>query len=725
MSTIAFDALDLKNYAGMARRMFPPSLGLVICDFSGELLSCSDDRVVDRTVKLSRFKPNWPEHVDGLERIDVPDAGTVLVMDLQSGADPTTGFLLWWIADSTPGDQDVDLHDALHSLGVCLRNELELQTELDTMALELSERYEELNLVYHTEDQVSFFREGHEAFRALVQNCSDYLNADLAILYLPNKGVMVSSESSLDKYDMRLIQSLLEDHIYDQVVDRQDIEFLNNESEFRESASAPIPYRLMAGPIVTFADQTDGVLVIANFLSADPFSNSDKNLLTVMSRKAAKIIQGSYDGLTGLLNRTSFEHLVTFALEGLRSSGGQHCLLHINIDKLHRMNETIGHDAGDAVIQAFGSAIIDELRDADTVARLGGDEFGVLVHNCSSEKGEKIAQKIAKAVAEIKILWHGEPINTTVSIGVAALTEASRDGEQVMKHAVTACEVVKESGGNAAQRYESEDTRLMEREANMWMVGTVHAALREGRFMLYGQPILPLSQEGRAHIEILLRMLDGDKIVSPNAFLPASERYQMMIDIDRWVVENSLREIAAYLDTSPDVKPVFGINLSGQSFCTPDFLEFTIGALRMSRVPADLICFEITETAAVSNMGSAQEFITAIRAEGCEFALDDFGAGLSSFGYLKSFDVQYLKIDGALVRDIADDKINAAMVESVNQIGHVMGLKTIAEFVETPQARAMLAKIGVDYIQGYLIGKPAPLLEQLAEMNRKPALSAL
>jgi len=536
---------------------------------------------------------------------------------------------------------------------------------------------------------------------------------------------MVASDSELDAFDIRLIQSLLEDHLYDNVIDSREVEFLNNESKFRESDSAPLPYRLMAGPIISFADQPDGVLVIANFLSANPFSNSDKNLLTVMSRKAAKIIQGSYDGLTGLLNRSSFEHLVNTAHEELRSAGGQHCLLHINIDKLHRMNETVGHDAGDVIIRAFASTIVDELRDADTVARIGGDEFGILIYNCSDDKGEKIAEKLARCLANMQIEWNGEPTNTTVSIGVAALSDSSRDGEQVMKHAVTACEVVKEAGGNAAQRYELEDTRLMEREANMWMVGTVHAALREGRFMLYAQPILPLNQDGRAHIEILLRMLDGDKIVSPNAFLPASERYQMMIDIDSWVVKNSLREIAGYLETSPDVKPVFGINLSGQSFCTPEFLDFTVGALRDSQVPADLICFEITETAAVSNMARAQEFISAVRTEGCEFALDDFGAGLSSFGYLKSFDVQYLKIDGALVRDIEEDKVNAAMVESVNQIGHVMGLKTIAEFVETPRARAMLAKIGVDYIQGYLIGKPAPLLEQLAAMNRKPALSAL
>ncbi|MGI9341412.1 MAG: putative bifunctional diguanylate cyclase/phosphodiesterase [Gammaproteobacteria bacterium] len=724
MTATTLQSLDLTNYAKMAQRMFPTSVGLAICDCTGEQLAVSDDLVVQRTSRLAERHPGWYEKVADAARFEVESCGSVLIMNLETGSDPTAGFLLWWIADMPEASKAADLHDTFLCLGVCVRNELELQSELDNMALELSERYEELNLVYHTEDQVSFFREGQEAFRALVQNCADYLSSDLALLFLRDKSVMVASDSELDAYDMRLIRALLEEKIYDAVMAGRDVEFMNNDSEGGESPAAPIPYRLMAGPIVSFGDEPDGVLVIANFLSSKPFSNSDKNLLTVMSRKAAKIIQGSYDGLTGLLNRVSFEHLVSNSLAAIEHAGGQHCLLHLNVDKLHRINETMGHDAGDLVIRTISEAVADELRDTDTVARLGGDEFGVLIRHCSDTKGLSIAEKLVDRMASLKVEWQGEPVPTSASIGVAMLTESSKTGESVMKHAVTACEVAKEKGGGGVQSYEHEDTRLMEREANMWMVGTVHAALRDGRFLLYAQPIQPLKQAGGAHVEILLRMLDEDKIISPNSFLPASERYQIMTDIDRWVVENSLREISNYLDTSPAVRPVFGINLSGQSFCATEFLDFMLNALDESSVPEELLCFEITETAAVSNMAAAQEFIAAMRARGCEFALDDFGAGLSSFGYLKSFDVQYLKIDGALVRDIEDDKINAAMVESVNQIGHVMGLKTIAEFVETSKARTMLSKMGVDYIQGYLIGKPRPLHEQLAAMNEQPAASA-
>ncbi|MDJ0926906.1 MAG: EAL domain-containing protein [Gammaproteobacteria bacterium] len=725
MLNTAIQALDLANYAGMATRMFPASLGLAICADDGSLLKASDDDIADHAQTLAAARPDWAAEVQDLEHVEVANDGSVMIMNLQSDTGMTPVFLLWWLGEPAAGEASADMHDTLLSLAVCIRNELQLQTELDSMALELSERYEELNLVYHTDDQVSYFREGYEAFRALVQNCSDYLDAGLAVLHMREKGVLVESRTDLDATDMRLIQSVLDDYLYDRVIGSCDVEFLNNEGNGRGNDAAHIPYRLMAGPIMSFGDQADGVLVIANLLSSKSFSNSDKNLLSVMSRKVAKIVQGSYDGLTGLLNRASFEHLINNELEHIRHAGGSHCLLHLNIDKLHRINETLGHDAGDMIVRRFADAIAEDLRETDKVARIGGDEIGVLIHGCHARKGISIAEKILRTVANLDLEWQGEQLHATASAGVAVLDQSSRTGEQVMKQAVIACDLAKDDGGDSAVAYEPDQASLQEREASMWMVGTVHSALRENRFLLYAQPITPLKPSGGAHLEILLRMDDGEKIVSPHAFLPASERYQLMTSIDRWVVENSLVEIGLYLDGEPRVRPVFGINLSGQSFNSTEFLEFAIATLDKSGVPPELICFEITETAAVSNMARAQDFIAALRAKGCQFALDDFGAGVSSFGYLKSFDVQYLKIDGALVRDIVEDKVNAAMVESVHQIGHVMGLQTIAEFVETEAARALLTKMGVDYIQGYLISKPGPLQEQLAIMNDAPALSAL
>ena len=426
-----------------------------------------------------------------------------------------------------------------------------------------------------------------------------------------------------------------------------------------------------------------------------------------------------------MLNRAGFEHLLDTEVEHIRRRSGAHSLLHLNIDQLHRINDTLGHEAGDYVICEFARLACAEFRDTDSIARIGGDEIGVLVQNCSEKKALEIADKLRKIINAHHLEWDGAEINATVSIGIEGITDSTENGESALKHAVVACDVAKENGGDSVRSYSHDDEKLVEREASMWMVATIQQALRQDNFLLYAQPIEPLRTGIEAHFEILLRMRDDGKIVAPHAFLPASERYQLMTDIDRWVVTASLEQLGHYFRGEPRVRPIVGINLSGQSLCKPEFLDFIVERLRASDVPSDAICFEITETAAVSNMQDAQRFIAALREEGCSFALDDFGAGLSSFGYLKSFDVQYLKIDGALVRGIEDDNVAAAMVESVNQIGHVMGLETIAEFVESAETKSMLEKMGVDYIQGYLLGKPCPLTELLETYDKNPSSVAV
>ena len=719
----AFRALDIVSYTTLAKRLCSASVGLAFCDRSAEVLVTSDERVDEYMTALSGSHPAWASAGDRMQRINVPDGKTAVITMIFASNRKEAGFLVWWLDEVSANNSATDLYDALLALGACVRNELLLQTELDSMALELSERYEELNLVYHTDDQVSYFREGYEAFQSLVRNCADYLDAGLALLYLRDKNVLVVSRVKSDEMNAHRIRSTIDSLLYARAIEGSEIRFFNND-DIRAAVPGSAPYRLMACPIRSSNQSADGVLVIANPLSTRPFSNSDKNLLLVMARKAGKIIQGSYDGLTGTLNRTSFEHLLDAEVKALRGTGGSHGLMHLNIDKLHRINDTIGHEAGDMVIRRFTQVIAGELRDTDSIARVGGDEIGVLIRNCNASKCAAIAEKLLGALRGIQLEWGGAPVQATASIGVALVGPASRNGEEVMKHGVVACGVAKEAGGDRVQSYASDDSILQQREASMWMVGTVQAALRENSFLLYGQPIVPRDPGGVPHLEVLLRLNDGEQILSPNAFLPASERYQVMSSIDRWVVENALMHCARFMNAKPDVRPVISINLSGQSFCAPEFLEFCQDAVSKSGVPPEMICFEITESAAIANRQLAQKFIKVMRGIGCCFALDDFGAGLSSFGYLKSFDVQYLKIDGTLVRDIVADPVTAAMVESVNQIGHTMGLQTVAEFVETAEQRELLRHMGVDFLQGYLLGKPGPLAEQLAVLGRRtPAVT--
>ena len=707
-------SIDIANYARMARRMFSGSRVLAICDTEGASVAASDDSIERLLNLLATSAPNWNVEIKEVDQVTVDDGSSVLIMNLKSGDTDENIFLVWGIENDANSENSSDQHDALMCLGTCIRTELQLQSELDHIALELSERYEELNLVYNTDDQVSIFAEGHEAFKLLVQNCSDYLDAGIAILYLRDKGVFIQSQANMDDIDTEIIRTMLDDYLYKNVMEGNQVEFINNSKNTQ--AYLPLPYRIMAGPIHGFGENPTGVLLIANPLSEARFSNSDKNLLAVMSRKAAKITQGSYDGLTGLINRSSFEHLLEKESELARAGSVSHSVLHLNIDQLHRINETLGYECGDEIIKRVASVVSNSLRDTDKVARLGGDEIGIFIYGCRPNKGAKIGAEILSDLAEEKIVWGDEEINFTASIGVACINEKTESAEHVLKQAVTACDHAKEQGGKKVQVYGVDDTDLAKREANMWMVGTVHTALRDDKFLLYAQNVVPLKASGTAHVEILLRMREDNKLIAPNQFIPASERYQLMAAVDRWVVENSLIQIGEFLENNPLKQTVFGINLSGQSFCNSDFQKFFTKLLQTVKVPASQLCFEITETAAISNLTVAQQFMSKIRGFGCKVALDDFGVGLSSFGYLKAFDVDYLKIDGSLVKDIATDDISAAMVESINQVAHVMNLETIAEFVETAQTKDRLTLMGVDYAQGYLLGVPIPLQECLARL---------
>jgi len=722
----AAEQIDLMVYAELAQRMWPDTVGLALCANEGTLLNSSGPRVTAAFERLLRRSPTLLENGAPGQWAEIDSQQRALCVSLSLHEQEPAGCLLFFFhedLDAQDHDRDAQIYDALMPLTACILHELELNVELDAMASELAERYEELNLVYHTDDQVSFFREGEEALRNLIHNCAEYLNVDFAALHMRDKGVTLTSESSSDHLDMGVFFRYLDESLYERILSQGTPLVLNDPDEARIAVEQPLPCRILGCPIPGTGNKIDGVLVIATSLAKPEFSNSDRNLLLVMAKKAAKIVQGSWDGLTGLLNRRSFEHAIEAALAGVQQSRAQHVLLHINLDQLHRINDTLGHEAGDAVIERTARLVQDELREMDVTARIGGDELGVLIRNCDRSRAKRIAEKLRETIAAGHFEWQGEILRPTVSVGLASLQSTTTSADQALKHAVVACDLAKERGRDRVQVYEHDDTGLQERERNMWMVGTVLSALREDRLVLDGQLIKPLARPGSYHVEALLRMRRDGKSLLPNEFLPASERYQLMLQIDEWVLANAFATFAA-ASPAQDTGTVISVNLSGQSFCEEAFLGKCINIIERSGVRPESICFEITETAAVSNLTQAQQFIRALRELGTTFALDDFGAGLSSFGYLKSFDVQYLKIDGALVRDIVKDPVSEAMVASINQIGHVMGHQTIAEYVETPAIEAKLRGIGVDFAQGYAVGKPTPLRALLDELHTDTAAGA-
>ncbi len=429
--------------------------------------------------------------------------------------------------------------------------------------------------------------------------------------------------------------------------------------------------------------------------------------------------ESSHDHLTGLINRRQFEAHLQAALDGAHQEKRQHALFYLDLDHFQVINDSYGHQAGDQLLKELSRHLRGMLEETVCMARLGDDEFGLIVEDTPTDEARQLGQRLCRAVRAYRFAWEDRPCEIGASIGLVPITERWRDVGELMRMADSACYVAKEQGGNRVHVYEVRDVAMAQRQGDMQWIQRVRDALNADRFRLYCQSIVPLvdAAQAPAHYEILLRMIDEEGgVIRPAAFIAAAERYHLMPEVDRWVVLNALQLLAGRRERGHEGS-MFSINISGQSLDEEGFLAFVVEALRQSGVPPASLCFEITETAAASNMRIAQRFIRELRALGCRFALDDFGRGISSFAYLKNLEVDYLKIDGMFVKDLADDEIGHAMVESINNIGHTMGVQTIAEFVETQAVLEKLVALGVDHVQGYQLGRPRPL----APMFRVPA----
>lgn len=424
----------------------------------------------------------------------------------------------------------------------------------------------------------------------------------------------------------------------------------------------------------------------------------------------------THDALTGLVNRREFERRLADLLVRAKNLGQEHAFCYIDLDQFKVINDTCGHAVGDKLLRQLTYLLQEGMRESDTLARLGGDEFGVLLENCPLDRALKIAESLRQVVKDFRFSWEGHPFDLGASIGLVLIDADSVSIEEVMSEADAACYAAKEKGRNRVQIFRPGNLELAKRHGEMQWVSRLSQALEEDRFVLYCQTIAPLDEMQERHCEILLRLLDEEgKLVPPLDFIPAAERYNLMPAIDRWVIHNGLSVIGRHLREHPGQPgEVFCINLSGASLGEENLKRFISEQLALHQVPPHLICFEITEIAAVANLDQAATLIKGLKADGCRFALDDFGSGLSSFMYLKLLPVDYLKIDGAFVKDMVDDPVDYAMVQAINTVGHVMGIKTIAEYVENDAILEKLRELGVDYAQGYGIHKPCPMEQCLA-----------
>ena len=717
----ALRRIDFKKYAALVKSMLYGATAVVVCDQKGRriwsLAKSSPDVFVEPLKRLTEAVPDWPGTGLAIRRCTMDRSTSAYVTSI-CGEDKEPLAGLFALVEHAQGAASFDykrLSDGMHQMARMLGDEIQLVAELVSMTEELSQRYEELNLIYNTEDNVKYFDEGQDAMRSLVKNTCEFLDVGLSAVVMADKKIMIShSGRSQPLADASRLTELVQGEVYDHVAFRKEVLVHNGGRRYRDMLE-DVECKLLGCPVFDENREVIGGLFLANRVDAADFTSSDRKLLQVMAHKASRIIQSNYDSLTGMMTRNGFEYHLETALYVVRYKQIAHSVLNLNIDRLHVVNDTCGHHAGDELIRGVAETVREQLGDDDVVARIGGGEFGVLLADKSSDDGVEMAERIRSAVATMPFSWDDRRFEVSVSIGMATMESASDTVLSVLSAAEVACAAAKDLGRDRIQLYQTDNTMLVRRKAQIHWLGQLHSALREDRFQLYCQPITPVDpDDGHRHTEILLRLQDeAEGVLAPGVFLGSAERYNLMPAIDRWVIRNTLKMLVANLPRSALRANVWAINLSGQTLSDSNFMQFVLDETSRSGIEPASICFEITETAAVANVKAAGRFIAELQKKGFRFSLDDFGSGLSSFAYLKALPVDYLKIDGSIAKEVVDDKISASMVGAITQIGRDMGVETIAEFVENREIEEKLGQLGVNYLQGYHIGKPRPLIDQL------------
>jgi diguanylate cyclase (GGDEF)-like protein/PAS domain S-box-containing protein len=456
-------------------------------------------------------------------------------------------------------------------------------------------------------------------------------------------------------------------------------------------------------------------------LSASPIRNASKELLgaVVLLHDVTELrglarqmsYQATHDALTGLVNRREFESRLEEAIESGHRGDGQHVLCYLDLDRFKVVNDTSGHLAGDSMLREVAKVLRDAVRDSDTVARLGGDEFGMLLIGCPLEKARQIADDVCRSVGDYRFVWKDKIFNIGVSVGLVEISRESGTLEELFAAADSACYVAKKQGSGRVAVYSARDEALARHTGEIQWLQKLQGALKENRFQLYHQPIVPAHGQdgGGPAMEVFVRLQDeAGHEVPPSEFVRAAERYRLMSLVDRWVVQTALAALGRGAMPIPSNRSV-AINISGQTLADGQFLEFVVECLDSTGVTPSQVCFEITESAVVANLDHARRFVGVLHGMGCQFALDDFGSGVGSFSNLKNLPMDYLKIDGSFMRNLARDSVNQAMVTAMIKLARTLNFKVIAEQVEDEAGLEAARRMGVDYIQGYAVGRPQPL----------------
>lgn len=710
--------INLDKYVSFFIPDIGKGYGLAVCNFIGKpLLSVLSDELnlAGSALEDVLNKINWDSISENNGYIFIDELGHIFLCPLVLGASEQTYWLLGLQQNmQTSSAQQIEKQGKkLEQIVTCLTEEYNQKDALIGMADELAVRYEELNLLYGMDDIESVYKNNDEekSLKQITRNCVDYLNIDYAAIFIPEHGFFFHlpgqrGTTGSDVY----IEQIIRQQLYSYIISNSETLVINRDKDIDwTEANLNIPNKLIAAPIHKANQKPCGLLVLINSLDNLDFSNSDRKLAEVLAAEATKLIQIRRDSTTGQLNRRGFTERLEKTLGERTENSENSCLLVIDLDQFKVINDTAGQAGGDQLLRQITALILKNMKKSDILSRLGSDEFAIILKNCSLDHAIDTAERIRVVIKQFRFLYKEKMFDLSACLGVVELNEEIKDFSQALGAADLACSVAKEQGRNRIHIYKSTDEILLKHENEMLWVSRINLALEEDLFLIYRQKIelLQGDPDREEHYEILIRLKEknGD-VLSPFHFIPAAERYNLMPKIDRWVIKTTLKLMAAEFLKNPNSKLICSINLSGQSFTEEGFVSYIQKQLKETSVPADRVCLEMTETTAVSNLTQAVKFMEELKETGCHFSLDDFGSGMSSFTYLKNLPVDYLKIDGYFVKTMVKNKIDKAMVNAIHQIGSVMGLKIIAEFVENDAIMNELREMGVDYGQGYGIHKP-------------------
>ena len=620
------------------------------------------------------------------------------------------------------GESDTDsrgftfAHALIRPALECLRRDLVSRAAIHSLHRTVTSRDRDLELLLADGAADRPVGNGADELKGLLQQALEHMGASTASLIVPDKNITLLRSSAPSSAELQMV-ARAHRRLLSMAQIRREPVIIN---KLGPTPAPDIPRcKILSCAVRSGAGKAMGVLALFRAETAESFTERDARLTDILARKAVSIIESSYDALSGLYTRPAFEQRVRAVVSDSRKPNNHWSALYIDADQLHVINDSFGMHMGDMVLGQLGDVIRRRLPPGAFASRISGDRFAVLLPT-QLDDAERFAESMREGVEQLASTHGNSRLHVSISVGVASLDTAAGELMHSLAAAETACKAAKDRGRNRVEVYEANDLSLVRRFDDINIAGQLRSAIDAGRLVLYAQLITPFAcaENPHPHFEILLRMLDEDgRTIGPDRFLSAAHRYQLMPEIDRWVIGRAIELLKPQAELLRGGAVTFAINFSGQSLNDEEFVDHLLEAIRSSGIDPAVFCFELTENATIANIARAENLIRRLRELGCSVALDDFGTGLSSLSYLRQLPVTMLKIDGSFVRDILKDPRAESMVRAIAQLARSMSLITVAEYVETEEIRMRLATLGVDYGQGFAIGRPGPLTDLLAELS--------